>query len=340
MRRRQFLRRAGIAAGATTLGLGLRPARAEVGEVRLSHGYGLLYLPLMILRDRKLLEKHAASAGLGGVAVSWQLLDGGNVINDAMLAGALDIAGTGSPGFVTLWAKAHGIARSEIIGVCGLSTCALALNTNRPEIKGLADFTPGTKIALPGIKTSLAAVVLEMLVAKEFGQANYAKLDPMTVGVPHPEAYAALMSGKTEIAAHFASPPYSILELADPRIHTVITASAVLGASTLDVVFAPKRFVDANPKTILAFLRAMDEANKSIVEDPQGAAQSFIRVTQSKQSEAEVVAMIKEKDTGFSTTPNGVMQYADFLHTVGSIKTHPESWKDLFMPAVHELQGS
>ena len=68
-------------------------------------------------------------------------------------------------------------------------TCALSLNTNRARIKTLADFTPDDKIALPGIKTSLAAVVLQMLVAQRFGQASYAKLDPMTVGLPHPEAY-------------------------------------------------------------------------------------------------------------------------------------------------------
>ena len=74
---------------------------AEATEIRLSHGYGLLYLPLMMLRDRKLLEKHAAAAGLGPVTTSWQLLDGGNVVNDAMLAGAIGIAGTGAPGFVT-----------------------------------------------------------------------------------------------------------------------------------------------------------------------------------------------------------------------------------------------
>src|SRR5258707_798264 len=191
-----------------------------------------------------------------------------------------------------------------------------------------------------GLRLSLAAVVLEMLVAKQFGQASYAKLDPMTVGLPHPDAYATLMTGKTEIAAHFASPPYSILELADPKIHSVITASEVLGSSTLDVVFATKRFVDANPKTMLAFLAAMDEANKSIADDPKGAAQSFIRITDSKQPAAEVMQMIQDKDTAFSTTPKGVMQYADFLYAVGSVKIHPESWKDMFMPALHHLQGS
>jgi NitT/TauT family transport system substrate-binding protein len=343
MKRRRFLAQAGATlslATAATAGFVTRPARAEASQVRLSHGYGVLYLPLMILRDRKLLEKHADAAGLGKIDVTWQLLDGGNVINDAMLAGALDIAGTGSPGFVTLWAKAHGIARSEIIGVCGLSTCALALNTNRPEIKSLADFTMNDKIALPGIKTSLAAVVLQMLVAKQFGQANYAKLDPMTVGLPHPDAYTALIGGKSEITAHFASPPFSILELANPKIHTVITASQVLGNSTLDVVFAMKRFVDANPKIMAAFLAAMDEANKSVIDDPKGAAQSFIRITNSKQPETEVMAMVQDKDTKFSTTPDGVMQYADFMYAVGSVKTHPESWKDMFMPELHHLPGS
>jgi len=333
MRRRAFLA-AGVALAA------VKAARAESGQVRLSHGYGILYLPLMVMRDRKLLEGQMAKAGLPKPEVTWQLLDGGNVINDAMLAGALDVAGTGSPGFITLWAKARDIPRAAVIGVCGLSTCALSLNTNRPNLRSLADFTPNDKIALPGIKTSLAAVVLQMLVAQRFGQADYARLDPMTVGLPHPEAYAALMSGKTEIAAHFASPPFSILELADPRIHRVIAASEVLGQSTLDVIFAPKRFVDANPATMTAFLAAIDEANALIADDPAAAAQSYIRLASAKMTEADVLQMVRDPDTKFSATPNGVTRYADFMHQVGSVKVKPERWSDLFMPALASRPGS
>lgn len=333
MRRRAFLA-AGVALAAA------KAARSESGQVRLSHGYGILYLPLMVMRDRKLLEGQMAKAGLPKPEITWQLRDGGNVINDAMLAGALDIAGTGSPGFITLWAKARGIPRAAVIGVCGLSTCALSLNTNRPNLRSLADFTPNDKIALPGIKTSLAAVVLQMLVAQRFGQADYAKLDPMTVGLPHPEAYAALMSGKTEIAAHFASPPFSILELADPRIHRVIAASEVLGQSTLDVIFAPKRFVDANPATMTAFLAAIDEANALIADDPAAAAQSYIRLASAKMTEADVLQMVRDPDTKFSATPNGVTRYAEFMHQVGSVKVKPELWSDLFMPALASRPGS
>src|SRR5205809_5043433 len=96
----------------------------------------------------------------------------------------------------------------------------------------------------------------QMMAAHEFGKENYAKLDPMTVGLPHPEAVAALISGKTEITAHFTSPPFSYIELKDSKIHRVANSADVLGRLTMDVVFAPKRFVDANPKVVQAFLDA------------------------------------------------------------------------------------
>jgi NitT/TauT family transport system substrate-binding protein len=341
MLRREFLSTAAILTTALAMpAVFSRPAHAEVSKIRLSHGYGILYLPLIVMRDQKLLEKQAEKAGLGAMDVSWQMLDGGNVINDAMLAGSLDIAGTGAPGFMTLWSRARGIPRSEIIGVSGMSTCALALNTNKPSIKSLADFTSADKIALPGIKTSLAAVVLQMLVAKQFGQANYAKLDPMTVGLPHPEAYAALMSGRTEIIAHFASPPFSSRELADPKIHTVIAASEVLGNSTLDVTFAPKQFVAANPKVMTAFLAAMDEANAMIVADKPKAAAIFNRVSPTGSTDEAVIAMLSEHDTKFDTTPHGLMEYANFMGTAGTIRAKPTDWKDLFMPELHDRAGS
>ncbi len=333
------MKRRSLLAGGAGLALA-RPARAEASAVRLSHGYGILYLPLMVMRDRKLLEGQIAKAGLPAIEVAWSLQDGGNVINDAMLAGALDIAGTGSPGFVTLWAKARGVARAEVVGVSGLSTCALTLNCNKPGIKTLADFGPQDKIAIPGIKTSLAAVVLQMLVAQKFGAENYAKLDPMTVGLPHPEAYGALMSGRTEIVAHFASPPFSILELKDPRIHSVIRASEVLGDGTLDVVFAPRRFVDANPRLMAAFLAAQDEANALIASKPEEAAQSFIRLSAARMAEADVLAMVQDPDTKFDTTPHGVMAYAEFMHRVGSIKVRPAQWAEMFMPALAGRPGS
>ncbi|GAC1548451.1 MAG: ABC transporter substrate-binding protein [Beijerinckiaceae bacterium] len=313
---------------------------AEVGELRISKGYGILYLPLIVMEDRKLLEKKAAEAGIGDIKVTWYLFDGGNIINDAMLAGTLDIAGTGAPGFLTLWSKGKGSPRTEVIGVSGMSSTALLLNTTNPDVKSLKDFSSKDKIALPGIKTSLAAVVLQMAAAKEFGRENYAKLDALTVGLPHPEAYAALTSGKTEITAHFASPPYSNLELQNPRVHTAASSVALFGNITLDVVFAPKRFVDTNPKTIEAFLVAFDEACAFIAADPKGAAEIFARTSKAKMGQDEALRMVSDGDTHFSATPNGIMTFADFMSANGALKQKPAAWTDLFVPQLHGRKGS
>src|SRR5450830_1476105 len=221
MKRRNFSR----LVMAATLGLSMLaasvPARAEAPVVRLSHGYGLLYLPLMVIRDQGLIEKHAKALGLGDVKTNWILLDGGNVINDAMLAGNLDIAGTGAPGFITLWSKARGIPRSEVTGLGALSTSPLWLNTNNPNVKSLKDFTAKDKIAIPGIKTSLSAVLLQMAAANTYGIENYAKLDPMMVNVSHPSALVSLLSCNTEITVHFFLPPLSYQEIKDPKIRRV-----------------------------------------------------------------------------------------------------------------------
>src|SRR6476660_3798466 len=156
-------------------------AGAETSVVRISYGFGILYLPLMVMDRERLLEKNAKAAGVPDVKIEWKTVDGGNVINDAMLAGALDIAGIGVPGFLTLWAKAKDNPQIEVRGLTGMSSSSTYLMTRNPAIKRLADFTDKDRIAVPGIKTSLPAVLLHMAVAKEFGDANYAKLDPITV---------------------------------------------------------------------------------------------------------------------------------------------------------------
>jgi NitT/TauT family transport system substrate-binding protein len=315
------------------------PARAEVSEVRISKGYGVLYLPLMVMEQRRLLEKKAAEAGLGDIKTSWFLFDGGNIINDAMLSGALDIAGAGAPGFLALWSKGKG-TRAEVVGVSGMSGTSLSLNTTNPDIKSLSDFTSKDKIALPGIKTSLSAVVLQMAATKQLGKDKWNSLDAFTVGLPHPEAYAALLSGKTEISAHFASPPYSTLELRDKRVHSVVNSIDVLGPITLDVVFAPKKFVDANPKIMAAFLAAFDEACDIIAKDKKGATEDFIASLKTKISPDEALAIVSDPDTTFSATPKGIMQIADFMADVGSMKARPEKWSDLFMPALATRSGN
>lgn len=334
----RITRRVALALAATMAFTGA--AHADEQKIRISHGHGLLYLPLMVMRDQALIEKQAQAMGLGPVQVNWTVLDGGNVINDAMLAGNLDVAGIGAPGFITLWSKARGIPRSEVIGLSALSSSALWLNTTNPAIKSLKDIGPKDKIAIPGIKTSLSAVVLQMVAAKVFGVDQYDKLDANTVSLAHPEAMNALLTGKTEINAHLTSPPFAYIEAQNSKVHRVFDSTEILGNITLDVVFAAKRFVDERPKLVAAFLAAQEEANALIAKDRKAAAQIYLKVSSAKVSLEEVEKMLADPAMKFSTTPVGVMDYAVFMSKAGTIKTKPARWTDLFVGNLHSKQGS
>ena len=316
------------------------PGRAEVSEVRLSRGYGIHFLPMFVMEQQKLFEKHAAALGLGELKTQWSAIDGGNQINDAMLSGALDIATLGVPGFLVLWDKAHGNARLEVRGIALMSAGSMWVNSRIREVKSLRDFTERDRIALPGIKTSYGAVVLEMLAAKEFGEANYAKLDPLTVGLPYPEAVAAMVSGKTEITAHVASPPFNYLELDHPGIHRIATSRDALGDLPVIMANTTRRFHDANPKTVAAFLAALDEACRFVTDDKPAAAKIYASAANVKTSEALVLRILEDPENKYAIVPVGMMKFTAFMHRVGLLKTTPDSWKDLFFPEIHDLPGS
>lgn len=327
------------ASGAAWIAHDTPMARAQARELRISHGYSTGYLPLMVMRDQALIEKHAARLGVAVPQITWQLTDGGNNINDAMLAGSLDIASTGIPGYLVLRDRTLG-RRQELIGVSSLSFGALWLNTISPRLRSLADYGPGDRIALPGIKTSFAAIVLQMAVAKQFGIENYARLDPLTVGMPHPEAYAAMMSGRTEITSHFASPPFSYQELKNPAVHRVLNTADAVGRLSILMVMTQRYFAAANPGLMQAFVAAQNEANAFIAADPEGAGDAYRRVAKLNVPHDQMMEVLTGGEEGFSTVPNGSQTYATFLAESGVIKSKVASWRDLFLPALHTENGS
>ncbi len=315
-------------------------ASAETNELRISRGFGIHYLPLYVMDRQRLIEKHAAAAGLGDVKVSWRVIDGGNVINDAMLSGALDIAGIGVPGFLTLWDKARTIPGREVLGLGAVGGGSVWLMTRNPTVKTLADFTEKDRIAVPGIKTSFVAVVLQMAAAQAFGAENYAKLDHLTVGIPHPDALAAMLSGRTEITAHFCSPPFSYIESDTPGIRRVINSADVLGALTIIMAYTTRKFADANPKLAQAFASALDEAASFIAGNKQEAARIYIELATTKPKLEDMMRMLNDPDTHYGIAPEGAMKYAEFMHRIGTMKAKPTSWKEFFFSGLHDRLGS
>lgn len=327
-----------LAAGAVLLTAAMA-SRAEVSELRIAQQYGISYLPLMILEDQKLVEKHAKAAGIPDLKVSWSKFAGGNVMNDALLSGSLHFASGGVGPLVTLWAKTRG--NYDVRAAAAMNSMPLYLTTRNPDVKTLKDFTAKDKIALPAVKVSIQAVTLQMAAEQAFGEGQQNKLDPLTVSMSHPDGQTAMLSGASEITAHFSSPPFQYQQLRNPSIRKVISSYEVLGGpATFNLVWTTAKFREENPKVYESFLKAFEEAIAMINKDKKWAAENYLRISKDKDSLENILQMLNDPDIVYTTTPNNVMKYVDFMHKIGSIKVKPESWKEMFFPNAHNLRGS
>ena len=79
-----------LAAAAGLAWLAAAPAKAEVKEIKAAQQYGLSSLPLMIMEDGKLVERHAKALGLGDLTVTWVKLGNPGAITEGLVSGSLD----------------------------------------------------------------------------------------------------------------------------------------------------------------------------------------------------------------------------------------------------------
>lgn len=315
------------------------PARAEVSELKVAEQYGISYLPLMIMEDQKLIAKYAKEAGVPDLKVSWSKFAGGNVMNDAMLSNSLHFAAGGVAPLITLWAKTRG--NYDIKAAAALNSMPLYLVTRNPNAKTLKDLTDKDKIALPAVKVSIQAVTLQMAAEQEFGPGQQFKLDPLTVTMSHPDAMAALLSPNSEITGHFGSPPFQYYELERPGMHTLVNSFKVLGGpATFNLVWTTTKFREENPKVYGAFLKALDDATAQINKDKSWAADTYLRISKDKAQHAEILKILEDPEVSFTTTPQNILKYVQFMNKVGSIKATPSSWKELFFPEAQNAAGS
>jgi NitT/TauT family transport system substrate-binding protein len=314
-------------------------ARAEVKEVHAAKQYGLGYIQLVLMEDGKLVEKHAKAMGLGDVAVSWSTFRSSDVMNDALISGNVDFVSLGIPGIATIWAKTRG--NIDVRGATGFNAAPLLLVTRNPRIQSIRDFTEKDRIAVPAVKVSNQAILLQMAAAKEFGEASWAKLDPLTVSMAHPDALNALLSGGGEIESYFSSPPFQYKALEKPGVRKILNSYDVVGGKiSFNVIATTAKFRRDNPKTYDAYLAALKEATQMVIADKRAAAETYVRVTKDKTPVDELVSMLNDPDVEFTTRPLATLKIVDFMHKTGAIKVKPESWKDLFFENVHDQQGS
>jgi NitT/TauT family transport system substrate-binding protein len=315
------------------------PAYAELAEINVAQQYGVSFLPLMVMERDKLVEKHAKAAGLSDVKVNWVKVAGPSVMNDGVISGAIQFIAVGAPSLITLWDKTQ--SNVQVKGVSAMTTYPLYLNVRNPSLKSIRDFSDKDKIAVPSIKVSTQAIMLQMAAAKEFGDPNYARLDPWTVGLSHPDGLLAITNNSGGVDAHFTTSPFHEQEMKIPGMRTLTTSYEILGGPATAVVLAAStKYRDANPKSYKAFYDALKEAIDSINKDKRAAAKVYLeQAKDTKSTVDDIYGMISAADYAYTLTPQKVGKTADFMYKIGAIKTKPGSWKDFFFPEVQSLPG-
>ena len=289
-------------------------AHAE-GKISIAQQFGIGYLILDVVQDQHLIEKYGKQEGLD-IRVDWHSISGATAMNEAMIAGSLDVVTAGVPPMLTVWDRTRG--RQNVKAIAALGSMPNYLLSNNPQIKTLKDFTDKDRIAVPAAGVGFQSRTLQIETAKEFGDSDYKRFDDISVSLPHPDATAALIAGSSEIDAHYSSPPFQYQALEHPNIHKVLSSYDALGGpGTFNVLYTTEKFHDENPKTYRAFYEALSEAVRIINADKNAAAVTYIRVEHSHLPLALVQKIVNDPEIEFTISPQRSFVYASELNKFG-----------------------
>ncbi|MGC2411326.1 MAG: hypothetical protein WA459_01330 [Stellaceae bacterium] len=315
------------------------PARAETAELRVLRPLELAALPLLVMEHEQLIERTAEAMGLGIVTVRWSALGKTGAIS-ALLAGESDLAAVDLVPFL-LAADATAGSPDEVRAVGALAQLPYVLVTRNPAIHTIRDFAAGDRIAVPELKVSGPALMLELAAAQEWGPEHYNKLDPLVLARTDAAAAAALALDKGDVDAHFSRTPFADDELADPKIHRIMDSFDIAGPHSAAVLATTTHFRAANPTLCAAILSALQAAGDFIKSNPGATAEIFAAMVKEQDTPIEdLTDMIGDPDFAYQAAPAGVMRLSDFMHRIGRLKHHPNAWQDLFLPEARDLKGN
>jgi NitT/TauT family transport system substrate-binding protein len=303
-------------------------ANAEANTLRAAKQYGLGYVQYILMEDQKLVEKHAKAAGLGDIAVEWNTFRSSDVMNDALLSGSVDFVSLGIPGLMTIWDRTKGMM--DVKGASGLNALPLALMVRDNNVKSLKDFTDQHRIAMPVVRVSNQAILLQMACEKEFGVGNHNKLDTLALTMAHPDATIAMISGSKDVNANFSSVPFQNRQAKTPGIRRLMTSTDILGTPfSFNVVATTAKFRTDNPKLYKAYLDALNEATDIVNRDKKLAAETYLRVTKDKSPIEEILALFNDPEHIFTTKVTPIDSMIQFMVRTGNFKNKPTSASEL-----------
>lgn len=337
MLRRQW---SGFAVAALFAGLTVsHPSLADSTTVRIVEPRGLAYLPTYVVVDKHLIE-NAAAANVGPVRVSLTVLATEQASSEALLADDADVALGGFSSMLQTWDKTLGA--EQVKGIVAVASAPIMIVSFDSAIGGLANIAAKDHIAVQNLKTSDAAITLQMAAAMTWGNDSRGRFDANMVPLADSDAMNVIIAGGGEARLHATSVPFSSAEVATGKARVVISSDDVAQAqATSTLAFASKRFHDANPKLYPVIAKAYEDAIAWINDHPHEAADIYVAHEPWKQGSAFIEKIMRDRDgIRFASTPKGMRERAEFMQAGGLLKNKPDSWRDLFWESAAGKSGS
>jgi len=232
---------------------------------------------------------------------------------------------------MTIWDKTKGTV--DVKGASALNSMPLALNVRNPDIKSLKDFGEQDRIAMPAVRVSMRAILLQMACEKEFGPGNHGKLDHIAITMAHPDATIAMLTAQRDVTANFSSVPFQYRQQKQAGIRQLMTSTDILGAPVAFNILATTTKLRAErPQLYAAFLGALKEATAMVNKDKKWAAEAYLRLSKDKMPLEELMEIVSRPDVEFTTNLTPIDSIIQFMARTGNYKNKPTSAAELLLP--------
>jgi NitT/TauT family transport system substrate-binding protein len=207
----------------------------------------------------------------------------------------------------------------------------MTLYSINPSVKTLADFTDKDRIAVPTVRLSFNAMMLQMAAEQLWNDPH--RLDHLTVALGHPDAVAALSAGygKAAITAHIGVQPFTDRGLKIPGAHIITDSRVVFGGPLTQItLLATRQTKEKNPILFRAVADALDESIRVANADKHAAAVLWRDAQKAAESVDDLVAQLNDPGFEFTSQPHRIAYFAAFLHRIGTMKAQLADWRELF----------
>jgi len=278
----------------------------DVAKLTVVQQYGMAYAPLKVIQEKGLIEENYD----GDVEVNFQTLNSGASINDAFVAGDVDVGLMGVAPAIT-----GSLNEGVPYKICSnVSAQPHKLMTNDPNIKTLKDIGEKDQIALVNIG-SIQHILLAMAAKEQLGDAH--ALDNNIAAMAHPDGMTALLNGS--VKCQLTTSPFVFKEAKEEGISEVDAIESVWPeGNSFIVAVASTDLHDNNPALYDAVLAAFDDAIAFMNDDPEAAAEMLC--ADEDVDAATYLEWLNDPACSYSTNLTGVSTMAKFMTEEGFLE--------------------